>query len=191
MSTFTIHRVQDAPAASQARLRAVEDSVGFLPNVYGLLAASPAALEGLTALNVAFEASSFSPLEREVIALTTSVFNRCPYCVAGHSTFAGAHGLDQVSLAAIRAGGVASGPRLATIGRMTIDLLETRGELSRTQLNEFIDAGFARHQLLELLLGVASKVITNFTSKAARLSLDEAFQRYAWLPIDSIDTDAA
>lgn len=191
MSTFTIHTAQDATPPSREKLRAIEDHVGFVPNVYGLFAGSPAALQGLTALNAAFEASSFSPLEREVIALSTSVFNRCSYCVAGHSLFADTLGMDQASLTAIRAGGVASEPRLAAIGRITIDLLETQGQLSPAQLQAFIDAGFAPAQLLELLLGVAGKMMTNLASKAAGLPLDEAFQPHAWVHQSAVDSDAA
>ena len=74
---------------------------------------------------------------------------------------------------------------------MTIDLLETRGSFSEAQLQMFQDAGFVPHQLLELLLGVAGKVMTNLASKAAGLPLDEAFQPHAWIPQSAVDTDAA
>ena len=94
MTGFKIETAITAPAEARDILRAVEAGVGFVPNVYGVFAGAPEALKALAAINASFDATSFTPAEREIIALTTSVYNQCPYCVAGHSTFALAHGVD-------------------------------------------------------------------------------------------------
>lgn len=186
-----IHNADDAPDRARPTLEAIGEKLGFVPNVFGLYAQCPVALEGLAALNAAFEASCLSPIEREVVALTTSVFNGCPYCVAGHSTFLAEHGLDAVSLDRIREGGVAEDPRLAALGGLTIGLLEARGSVGRDRMQAFLDAGFGRGQVFEVLLGIACKLMTNFAAKATHLPLDAAFEGHAWQPSSVAETTAA
>lgn len=190
MNALKVHSAQDAPQPTRAALEALSDAVGFVPNVYGLFAGSPAALQGLLALNAAFEGARFSPAEREVVALTTSVFNGCRYCVAGHSAFAIQHGVDERAVAAIRAGGAPTDARLRALAQTTLDILQTRGRLSPEQKRRFLSAGFEPVQFLELLLGVAGKVMTNFASSLTGLPLDKAFEPYAWTPTNPNETRA-
>ena len=112
MSGFKIHDVSTAPEDSRAILETLQGKVGIVPNVFGLIANSPVALDALVAVNACFEATSFTPAEREVISLATSVENQCRYCVAGHSTFAVALGVSPVEVEAIRSGQVAADQRL-------------------------------------------------------------------------------
>lgn len=173
-----------APEARQSPLDAINAAVGFVPNVYGTFASVPAALKGLVSLNAAFEETSFSAAEREIIALTTSVYNRCPYCVAGHSTFALQHGVDSETVNAIRTGSFGLDPREHALGRTTLTILQRKGLLSAVDTATFLNAGYSSAQLLELLLGIAAKTMTNFASKIAKIPLDEAFLDQAWTPLD-------
>lgn len=191
MTGIAIETKTTAPAPSREILAGIESNLGFIPNVYGAFAGVPAALQGLAALNAAFEETSFTASEREIIALTTSVFNQCPYCVAGHSTFALEHGVDRATIDAIRAGGLSVDPRLHAIGRMTLDILEKKGGLGAAEIRPFLNAGFQPAQILELLVGVAGKVMTNFASKIARIPLDPAFADQAWSPTDTAASNAA
>ncbi len=166
-------------------LAALKEKLGFVPNIYRVLDRVPTLLQALNSVNENFEHSAFTPAEREVIALTTSVFNECPYCVAGHSTFALQLGVDPASIEDIRAGGCAVSPRLQAIGQLTICILKQRGSLSASEMREFLNAGFQSSQILELLLGVAGKTITNFASKISRVPLDVEFADQAWSPSQS------
>ncbi len=182
MTGFRIETAATAPEASREILGAIKEGLGFVPNVHGVFAAAPAALTGLTSLNAAFEETSFSPAECEIIALTTSVFKQCPYCVAGHSTFALQHGVDAVTIDAVRAGGVSDEPRLQALGQITLCILEKKGAIGAADIRPFLNAGFNAPQILELLVGVAGKTMTNFASKIARVPLDDAFAAQVWSP---------
>jgi uncharacterized peroxidase-related enzyme len=182
MDGFTIKTVATAPVASRATLAGIEDAVGFVPNVFGVFATVPAALQGLVSLNAAFGETSFSPAEREIIALTTSVYNQCPYCVAGHSTFALNYGVDSETIRAVRNGGVSADPRMQALGQITFRILEKKGAIGASDMRPFLNVGFQTSQILELLLGIAAKTITNFAAKAARIPLDDAFADQAWTP---------
>lgn len=181
MTGFAIKTTATVTGAARDILSAIEEGVGFVPNVYGLFADAPAALTGLAALNAAFDDTSFSPGEREIIALTTSVYNQCPYCVAGHSTFALHHGVDAETVNAVRAGGVSNDPRLQAIGRITRAILEKKGAINAADIRPFLNVGFQSPQILELLIGIAGKTMTNFASKTARIPLDDQFADQAWV----------
>lgn len=45
MSTFKLHTVDSAPAASASILDGTQKALGFIPNLYAHLAESPAALQ--------------------------------------------------------------------------------------------------------------------------------------------------
>lgn len=165
-------------------LNELQDMLGFIPNIYTTFASVNSAFEGLASLNASFANSSFTPAEQEIIALTTSVFNNCPYCVAGHSVFALQHGVDAETVEAIRAGNVSSEPRYQALGRTTHALLKNKGKLSPADTSAFLNGGFELPQLLEMLLGIAGKTMTNFASKIANVPLDEAFLEQEWTPLD-------
>lgn len=165
-------------------LRELQSKLGFIPNVHSTFAAVPVAFEGLASLNASFGNSSFTAAEQEIIALTTSVFNQCPYCVAGHSTFALQHGVDAETVAAIRAGSYSRNARHQALGRTTHALLENKGHLSPAESAVFLNCGYQSAQLLELLLGIAGKTMTNFASKLAQIPLDNAFLEQEWTPLE-------
>lgn len=88
MNQLVLHDVNSAPAASKPLLEDVQKSLGFIPNLYGHLAESPAALKAYLTLSDIFDQSSLSPAERQIVLLAASVENRCEFCVAAHSFIA-------------------------------------------------------------------------------------------------------
>lgn len=182
MTWFKIQTPAITQGAAGAILSAIEDEWGFVPNVHGVFANAPAALTGLVALNEAFGETSLSPIEREIVALTTSVYNQCPYCIAGHSTFALALGVDQDTVDAVRAGGVSNDARLQALGRLTFAILDKKGAIGAHDVRPFLNAGFELPQILELLVGIAAKTMTNLAAKIARIPLDQEFAEEAWSP---------
>jgi len=55
---------------------------GTLPNLFGVLAGSPAAIKASSALSEIVDGTSLSPLEQQVIEIAVSRENRCDYCLA-------------------------------------------------------------------------------------------------------------
>ncbi|MEE9251441.1 MAG: carboxymuconolactone decarboxylase family protein, partial [Alphaproteobacteria bacterium] len=66
MSKFVPHTAETVPEPSREGLAGAKQTFGFVPNMIGVLAESPAAVDGLQALYGAFEQSSFSLKEREL-----------------------------------------------------------------------------------------------------------------------------
>ncbi|MEO5612554.1 MAG: carboxymuconolactone decarboxylase family protein, partial [Sphingomicrobium sp.] len=79
MSRINIPAREDAPANSQPFLDAVEKQLGVVPNLFRLVANSPAALEGYLGLNGAL-GRTLDAKTRERIALAIAQANGCDYC---------------------------------------------------------------------------------------------------------------
>jgi hypothetical protein len=45
---------------------------------------------------------------------------------------------------------------------------------------EFLDAGYTQQQILEVILGLAHKVISNYTNHVAKTPVDAVFKKFAW-----------
>jgi len=189
MSGFKIHDASTAPADSRDILITLREKAGFVPNVFGLIANAPVALAALAAVNNGFEETSFTPAEREIISLATSVENQCRYCVAGHSTFAVALGVSPVEVEAIRSGKAAEDQRLEALRHFTSLLLQKKGEVSMRDIDAFLGAGFEEAHIFELLIGIIAKVMTNFASKLARIPVDDEFADHAWVPTTDMIKD--
>jgi len=180
MTPFKIHTAQDTAEPVASILRGTESSLGFVPNLFGVLAESAPALTAFAALNAQFAKSSFSPTEREIIELTVSTENQCGYCVAGHTAFAAMQGVDEGIVQAVREGKPILDQRLEILSRFTRALVRERGMVSKREIERFLDAGYTQQQLLEVILGICVKVFSNLTNNAIGIPLDDAFAPYAW-----------
>jgi len=101
-----------------------------IPNLHRLLAESPATLETYGTAFAAFEASSFTPIERQLVHLAASVGNACEYRTVAHDRLARAAGLDAASVAAVRAGESIDGSRLEALRRFTSAIVTRRGRVT-------------------------------------------------------------
>ncbi|AEG01937.1 carboxymuconolactone decarboxylase family protein [Methylomonas methanica] len=181
MSQFNIHSIQSAPAGAQALLQGSLKKYGFIPNLHGGLAEAPVALEAYIQLTALFDRSSLSPTERQVVVLAVSAENQCTYCVAAHSTIA-KHMVkaDPTVVDAIRNLQPLPDPKLDALANFTRNAVRYRGVVRGQALDKFIAAGCSRAQVLEVILGVTFKTLSNYTNHLINTPLDSAFQAESW-----------
>ena len=180
MSEFQVHDLASAPAASQPELARVRKKYGFLPNLAGVLAESPAALEGYFAIGGIFEKSSFAHTEKQIVLLTASYENQCHYCVAAHSTIAGMLKVSDHIVAALRDGMPLPDAKLEALRSFTRSLVVNRGWAEEQELEAFYEAGYTKAQALEVIVGIAMKTISNYTNHLSETPVDDAFAANAW-----------
>ena len=180
MTDFSIHTTETAPEASRPILEGARKSFGFVPNLLGKLAEAPAALEGYLALTGLVARTSFSPAEQQVVLIAASVENGCEYCVAAHSTIAAMHKVPEDVIAALRANSAIPDPRLEALRQFTATLVEKRGHASDQEVQDFLAAGFTRAQVLEVVLGIAMKTLSNYANHLIDTPVDAAFAPRAW-----------
>ena len=63
---------------------------------------------------------------------------------------------------------------------MTLTIVRNRGQVTQQDLEAFYAAGYGEQQVLEIILGLAQKVISNYTNHIASTPLDAPFQQFAW-----------
>lgn len=172
--------IDSAPQGSKATLEGIKKGFGFIPNLMATFANSPSVLNGYMGLDAAWETSSLTPKERQIILLTTSVANHCAYCTAAHSTILkGMMKADPAIVAAIRSGESLSDFRLNALVQFTREAVVERGYVSeRTKIN-FLEAGFTAPAMMEVLIGVALKTISNYLDHLNPTTIDDAFKAEA------------
>jgi alkylhydroperoxidase family enzyme len=180
MSHFPIHSIHSAPEASKAPLRALEEVFGFVPNLARAMAESPVLIKGFIGLFQNVHAGSFSEAEIQVLLLTNAVTNDSRWPVAFHTHLALHHGISPEDAAAIRVGLLPSDAKHAALSSVAKQLIERRGHLEPAHLQVFLDAGFTREQVLEVILVVSASTITNYVRTVAQPPLEEIFQQHAW-----------
>src|SRR5690625_3906882 len=86
ISRSPVPRLADLPPDIAARITAVQDKAGFVPNVFLLLARRPTEFRAFFAYHDALMEgpSKLSQAEREMIVVATSSANQCHYCVIAH-----------------------------------------------------------------------------------------------------------
>jgi uncharacterized peroxidase-related enzyme len=180
MTTFAVHTIESAPAASRSSLEGLLEAIGFVPNLAASMAESPSLIEGFTALRSLLGHSTFPPLEREVISLVVSFENACTYCMAAHSTFAQMCGASEEVLESLRVGKAPDDRRLGALATYTRHLLANRGHLAIAAGQPLLDAGFTRAQMLEAILVIAFTTIANYVHNVTKCEIDARFEGQRW-----------
>jgi uncharacterized peroxidase-related enzyme len=159
-----------------------QEKFGFIFNTVGVMAESPAALKGYAQTYGLLGETAFTPAEQQLIFLSVSRENACTYCVAAHSMAGQMMGLDNDTIAAVRDGKTIMDPKLAAISSFATDVVKTRGNVSKDALHDFMVAGHTKTQVLDILLAVATKTISNYMNHITDTPLDEVLVPFAWEP---------
>lgn len=187
MNEFKPHTRESAPEGAQPLFDATEKKFGFTPNLIRVLAESPEAAQAYLTLNGLLEQTSLDPVEQQVVLLSVSFENGCDYCMAAHSAVAKGAGASDDVVAALRAGTTLPDSKLETLHRFTRSVVRERGWVPDTEIRRLLDAGYSKATVLEVLLGVALKTLSNYTNHIARTEVDEAFADFAWERPPTVD----
>ena len=173
MSRISIPATVDAaPAASRPLLEAVNKQLGTVPNLFRLVANSPAALEGYLALSSALSKGALPAATRERIALAVAEVNGCDYCLSAH-TYLGKTlaKLAEAEIAANRGGGSNDLKAHAAV-RFAAKVARERGHVDEADLEAVKAAGYDDAQVIEIVLHVALNTWTNYVNEVAKTDID-------------------
>lgn len=164
MSLFTKHTETTAPQGAAEVLARVKDRYGFIPNLAAMVAESPLTLDAVLNLSGAFDKTSFTDVERQVILITISVVNGCDYCKTVHTALGRKAGLDDLTVRSLLALAPLPDAKLNALRDFTRALVEERGRLQEEQVCGFLNAGYTNSQVFEVIMGVALKTLTNYSN---------------------------
>ena len=164
--------IDAAPPAARPSLEAVQKLFGTVPNLFRLVANSPAALEGYLGLNGALGKGKLDGRTRERIALAVAELNACDYCLSAH-TYLGKNlaKLDDAEIAANREGGSTDAKAGAAV-RFATAVVRARGHVSDADLQAVKAAGHGDAEVIEIVAHVALNTLTNFINSVAKTEID-------------------
>ncbi|MDR9392996.1 MAG: carboxymuconolactone decarboxylase family protein [Roseovarius sp.] len=175
--------VSDEQAEGLAKdlLDGTRAKLGFVPNMYRGMAVNPGLLSTyLHGYEHFREQANFTPPEQEVVFLTVSLGNGCDYCTAAHSMLASnVSKLDDEHTQALRDGKPLADARLEALRKFTHHMWETRGLPTRAEAEAFKAAGYSDVHVLEIILAMAVKTISNYANHVNQPETDEVFAPFA------------
>ncbi|MDF1576585.1 MAG: carboxymuconolactone decarboxylase family protein [Bacteroidales bacterium] len=180
MVRFKLHTPETAPEKTKEILIGALEQNGFLPNLYRIMAESPELLKAYAQMTQLFTETSLSPEEKNIVWLTVSYHNQCQYCMAIHSMVAEMFKLPDEMIEALRTGQLIKNEKWQALRKFTELLVEKRGWASEEEIQKFLDAGYTRKHVLELVVGIAQKIISNYVNHITHTPLDEQIVNYQW-----------
>lgn len=170
---FKVPKMEEVLEHDRRLLCALQQSMGFVPNVYAFMTRSETALKRF--LDFMDVPTVFSPVQKEAIHLVTSQVNQNPYCLAAHTALAKEVGLTDEQIVAIRKGNVTWDEKLDTLVDFTCELVTKRGKVSPEMTGRFYQAGYTDACLVDLVMLVGMTTVTNYLNNAT------------WIPVDFPD----
>lgn len=164
--------IEDAPEKSRPLLEAVNKQLGSVPNMFRLIATSPAALEGYLGMSGALGKGALPAATRERIALAVAEVNGCDYCLSAH-TYLGKNlaKLDDAEITANRSG-ASNDPKADAAVRFAAQVARARGHVSQADLSAVKLAGYTDAQVIEIVQHVALNTWTNYFNEVFKTDID-------------------
>lgn len=180
MSQFPVHTLESAPQAAAPTLKATQQGFGFIPNLMGIMASSPALAEAYMSLSNVFEKTDLTATEKQIVLLTVSHYHACHYCMAAHTAISAMQDIPGDVVEAIRNNQPIADSKLQALRALVHSMVDNRGFPDQTVVQNFLDAGYKPSHMMDILVGVAQKTLSNFTNHIAGTPLDKAFEQFSW-----------
>ena len=168
-----IHPVgpQHVTGKTKRLLGQVRVKLGFVPNLFRVLANGPVALEGYLNFSAALAGGTLDERIREQIGLAVAESNLCGYCLSAHAFLGQRAGLTPDEIAkAIRAS--AADPKTDAILKLARNIVVQRSEISDSDLQRARAAGLSDGEIIETVANVALNIFMNYVSHAASTADD-------------------
>ncbi len=180
MENFTLYDQVTAPEKSRELLEQSIQSFSMIPNLHAVMAESPELLEGYQQLSRLFQSTSFNADELTVVWQSVNVEHGCHYCVPAHTAIAHIMKVDPSITDALRNETPLSDPKLEALRTFTLAVVRQRGQVAPEQLDAFHAAGYNKRHVLEVIVGVCQKVMSNYVNHIIKTPVDAAFQAFEW-----------
>ena len=180
--TLSPKTIENADPQAREVLAQTKAKMGMVPNMYGVMANSPAMLQTYARGYALFrENSGLTPAEQEIVFLTISRENECHYCMAAHSFVA-----DNLSKVppemtdAIRNDDLIADSKMTELREFTRTMVVSRGHPSEDDVSTFVQAGYSESHILDIILAISVKTISNYSNHVFDTPVDAAFTARSW-----------
>lgn len=159
-------------------LKETKANLGFIPNLYAYMGHS----EGLIATYKTADAnfrklSDFTPIEQEIVYLAISAENECDYCLRAHSMIATKMSkVPQEIIDNLLKGQEIDDQKLYALFKFTQLMVKQRGWVEQSELDAFKAEGFKDKDVLDIILAIGTKTLSNYMNHLTHTPVDAAFQ---------------
>ena len=180
MNDFKVYDITSAPSESRVDLEKIKLNHGNIPNVYAVMAEAPVLLKGHIALKEQFEKATLNKQERKIVLLALSREMGSTYDTAVHSGAAEKQSVPVEVIEAVRAGAPLKDKKLECLRTFSTKLVNNRGQVTETDIKDFLAVGYTRANVLEIVLAVGAVTLTGYTNLIAQPVLDAEFAAKVW-----------
>jgi len=170
MSTFPIPSKSDVNETNQTIFDNLEKQLGFVPNLFAIYAYSNNALKNY--LDFSGAPSSLKAKEKEVVNLVVSQVNNCDYCLAAHTAISKMNGYNDEEIIEIRKGGASFDSKLDALAKLSKNITENRGNTDSDIVENFLNAGWSKENLIDVISLVGDKTISNYINNTIKTKID-------------------
>jgi uncharacterized peroxidase-related enzyme len=168
--TFRVPTRDQMSPANQAIFDYMQTTYGKVPNLFATFALNETALADY--LELQNRKSTLSAKDREVINLVVSQVNDCKYCVPAHTAVAKMQGYTEEQILAIRRADVPFDRRTDALAKFVKETALFRGRPSEKALNAFYDAGYNKANLIDVIIVIGDKIISNYLHNITQIPID-------------------
>lgn len=170
MTHFNVPTKEEVNTKNQAIFNNLENALGFVPNLYATYAHSENALENYLTLSNA--KTSLKAKEKEVVNLAVSEVNKCNYCLAAHTAIGKMNGFNDEQILELRSGSASFDNKLNALAALAKNITENRGVAEETVVEDFFNAGWSKENLIDTIVLVGDKTISNYLHKTTNVPID-------------------
>lgn len=163
-TVFEFKKREEVSPADQAVYDSSTKLLGFVPNMYGVIANSEHGLSRY--VKAEFDKTSLTTKEQEAVSLVVSQVNDCRYCLSFHYMYMQKLGFTPDQLAEIRKGGASFDPKLNALLKLSKSITEKRGHIDGTLVDEAIEAGYSKGSIIDAILMINLRGVTNYVHSA-------------------------
>ncbi|TVQ09103.1 MAG: carboxymuconolactone decarboxylase family protein [Bacteroidetes bacterium] len=170
MTKFQVPTREQVTPENQAIFDKLNSQMGFVPNIYATYAFSKDALGRY--MSFAGGKTSLNAKEKEVINLIVSQVNGCTYCLAAHTAVGKMTGFTDEQILELRKGTASFDTKFEALVKLAKSIIVNRGSVDDATLEAFFNAGYDKGNLVDVILAVGEKSITNFLHKVTDIPID-------------------
>lgn len=162
MTDFTFHTLENTSGKSNELLAGIKNGYGFIPNLFAYMAEAPTTIEAYLTLNELVSKTSLTPAQQQVTLLAVSVENDCSFCSVAHRAMGKMKGANAQTLTAIASHNTVDNFQDRALATFAQSVTQNRGRPSERDVQEFLEAGFTKQQIFEVILIVSIKTLSNY-----------------------------
>jgi uncharacterized peroxidase-related enzyme len=170
MSYVNINTAAATPA-SQEMLKQIHTAFGATPNMFKVVANSPAALKSMWGSFGALGTGTLGAKLGEQIAVAVANRNRCEYCLAAHTVLGQGAGVSAQDMSAAQVG-KSTDPKTQAALTFALKIVEQRAAISQADVEAIRSAGFNDGDIVEIMAHVALNLFTNYVNVAFNVPVD-------------------